>query len=395
MMPIINNTLSFCHPTTLHTDRCEKPHPSCNRKEHFNWGHLQQSCLSIEKSILELGNWLVEKFTIPCRFVGSKFLSLPELVIRIVIFIKNWIFHNTQSKIKEIMTDTGYSLETLPLPQNMSKKALKFARFDAAVHTNNFEWLPSNCTYIGDYVHEGLKVALIEEICTKEGSSETFKKMHVVFGAKGAEGTKAYDTLNVLKVVWNMLGGISDNYFKAEEIYLSLRRNHPTLFENCKIDFSGLCLGGSLAAFVGLKQSEVGQSEKGQNKKVFIMNSVGLSPSAQWHIGREKLKNATKLITLVSADGDFASTPPLLFRIIDLFLNFLGFLTIGNYGKRYIIPHAKEHDLHVDKFYRIIPAIIERFDKIHCLFLSSIARYNYPKISVRPNGTIDKHLLPQ
>ncbi len=376
--------------TPSYTTPLKAQHPCCNPKEIINWGHLQQNCFSIEKSILEMGKCLVEKLTIPCRFIGSKFLSLPEIVIRIVIFVKNWICNRTQGRIEEIMTKTGYSLETLPLPRSMSMKALKFARLDAAVHTDNIEWLPSNCTYITDYVHEGLKVALIKEVCTKENSLVTFKRMHVVFGAKGAEGTKIYDTMNVLKVVWNMLGGISDNYFKAEEAYLSLRKKHPTLFKDCKIDFSGLCLGGSLAAFVGLRQSEMGHT-----KKVFAMNSVGLSPSAQWHIGREKLRNATKLITLVSAEGDFASAPPFLFRIIDVFLNFLGFLTIGNYGKRYIIPHAKEHDLQVDKFYRIIPAIIERFDKIHCLFLSSIARYIYPKISVRPNGTIDKYLLPR
>ncbi len=319
----------------------------------FSTPCIKNAIHSFVNEFFELAEFLIEKASIPLRFTGSKFITLPELVIRIVVLIKNLIFERAPAQFHKLILDTGYSLSMDNLPTDLAPTALKFARFDTAVHTDNPEWLPSNCIFKGSYINKGLKIVLIEELTIDETP-----KLHVVFAAKGAAGTKDFNTENLKNVVLNMLGGITDNYFEAEQTFLSLKKNYPNFFENHDVILSGLCLGGSLASFVALRQ----------NQKAICLNSLGLSPSAQWHIGRDRLQKAPTLITHVSAQGDFASAPPIIVFAIDFFLNLIGFRTIGNFGKRYVIPHAKEHN--------------GSLDKIHCLMLASLARYIDPNVRI-------------
>lgn len=321
--------------------------------------------------IRAFGKYFIELLSIPFRFVGSKFLSLPELVIRVGLFIKTWVTDRANAEWDHIMKDTGYSLVMNPLPEELKLEAQKFARLDASVHTDNPGWIPKNCTHKKRLIDKDLKVVLFHENCA-DGKGI----VHVVFGAKGAEGTKDYDTLNVLKVVWNIFGGISNNYERAEAAYLKLKSENPHLFEGREVICSGLCLGASLAAFVALKQ----------NLKAFCLNAVGLSPNAQSLVGgREGLSKAPRLITLVSADGDFASAPPKIAAIFDFFLNFVGFKTTGNFGTRYVVPAAEEHKVKfsIYKIHRLFIDWCISLDRKHCLILSSLARYINPMVQVR------------
>ena len=84
------------------------------------------------------------------------------------------------------------------------------------------------------------------------------------------------------------------------------------------------------------------------------------------------MRAAKKLITHISVSADITSAPTTALSIADFLLNLIGIRTIGNFGKRYLIPHPKEFNWSIDKIHRlIISSLINYKDRNAPVFLDN------------------------
>lgn len=139
----------------------------------------------------------------------------------------------------------------------------------------------------------------------------------------------------------------------------------------------GQSLGGSLAQYVGLRNSI----------HTLCYNSVALGPGLQNLIGKVKLDQACQYIKHVSVDWDYASDF-IGSRWVSPVINLLA-VTPGNFGQRYSIPSAYPlHCLHmIHAFHlgsgmkhiglneRIMPGHIKKLNEEYLNSLSCINRY--------------------
>ncbi len=291
-----------------------------------------------------LGNWILEIMQFPLQFIGSKFVTLPEIVVRVAWYAKKVLLGEKRESFKKEVFGGSYQLIAKKPSIEKAKEAFKYARYYAATQRRDEMWLPSGSRSLIDYEKDGLKFRIFEE---KD-------QIQVVYGALGAAEKGSWKK-NLLDSIWNVVGGCPKIYKRAHQMYLEVRRQYPDLFVKKRVIFSGICLGGSLATYVGLKEG----------KEVHGLNSLGIGPGLMWDIGRDRLRKAAELVIQFSVEGDFASAPITPLRLLDWIVNFLGIRTIGVIGKCYIIPHL-ERDR--GKLY-----------KIHVRSLEALFYYIFPK----------------
>lgn len=294
-----------------------------------------------------IGDLLSHLLQIPFQFIGSKFVTLPEVVIRTAIYVKKVLFSEQRESFKKEVFGASFELVAERPSIEKAKEAFKYARYYAATQRRDENWLPEGARSLIDYEEDGLKFRIFEEN----------DEIHVVYGALGSAEKGSWKQ-NLIDAVSNVVGGRPKLYKRAHDMYLEARRQHPNFFENKKVIFSGVCLGGSLATYVGLKEEQ----------EVHCLNSLGIGPGIMWDIGRDRLRKASELVTQFSVEGDFASAPSIPFRVLDWLVNFLGIRTIGVVGKCYIVPHLKRDNW---KLY-----------KIHVRSLEALFYYIFPDTPV-------------
>lgn len=277
----------------------------------------------------------------PTRYLGGKTHSLPEKIYK--------ISKNVISKEKEAIVSTGYHYSMQLLDRQASVRYLPYAAIVAMSHNNDEKWLTRwnlklispkdlgiDLTQISGRLecHEkcffdpqsSLKVLIIK--------SET-NKVIIAFGAVESGGSElstekeknAMHRYQISLVIQNLLGIKLDIFDQAQDIFEKIQS--LSQFEGCSFALCGLCWGGSLAQYVGLKKSI----------SAFCFNCFPLGVSAQNEIPRQCLQRADEFITHISAQSDFVSDLKGI-GIFDRSLTMAGIKTPGNFGKRYAIPSA-------------------------------------------------------
>jgi hypothetical protein len=304
---------------------------------------LSRSLAFCLDAIVFVGNSLLDILQIPLQFIGSKFVTFPEIVVRVAFYAKKVLFGEKRESFKKEVFGESYQLAAKRPSKQQAKEAFKYARYYAATQRRDENWLPLGSRSLIDYEEDGLKFRVFEE----------GDQIHVVYGALGA-AEKGSGKKNLLDSIWNVFGGCPKIYRRAHEMYLEARRQYPDFFIDKKVIFSGVCFGASLATYAGLMEGV----------EVHGLNSLGIGSGLMWAIGRDKLRRASELVTQFSVEGDFASAPILPLRLLDWVINFLGIRTIGIVGKCYIVPHLKRdswkpYKIHVRSlealFYYIFP----------------------------------------
>jgi hypothetical protein len=305
---------------------------------------LERSLTFCFDAIVFFGNSLLDMLQIPLQFIGSKFVTLPEIVVRIAFYGKKVLLGEKRDSFRIEVFGESYQLSAERPSLGKAKEAFKYARYYAATQRRDENWLPPGARSLIDYEEDGLKFRIFEE----------GDQIHVVYGALGAAEKGSWKK-NLLDSIWNVVGGCPKIYRRAHEMYLEARRQYPAFFINNSVVFSGVCFGASLATYVGLKE----------DKEVHCLNSLGIGPGLMWDIGRDRLRRASQLVTQVSVEGDLVSAPIMPLRLIDWIVNFLGIRTIGVIGKCYRIPHLKRDS---GKLY-----------KIHVRSLEALFYYIFPQ----------------
>jgi hypothetical protein len=328
---------------------------------------------ALAKSLLSNIQGFVE---IPLSFVGSKYPTISEVLIRASNVFKKIISKQEVGPLKKELFETGWSyistdISTDISPQNLKgefdnhKPLLEEALLHSCLYAYNHgtgnprkdqsieqckkhfkeTWLPLGYEEVHDFRDNGLRITFIQN----EG------KLHVVFGAKSAAG-KEFGSKNVQETLTTMAGGFPEIFKRAHVEYQKIMNDQFLNWDRKNVVLSGLCLGGALASYVALK------SPSGEN--AITLNPLGLSPRMQWDIGREVLSKAKERIKIYSVNGDFASAPLKPVAWLDVLLNFIGIRTVGNFGKRYHMQPAPS--------LRIKASKLKNFDGLHVKIYSSI-----------------------
>lgn len=289
---------------------------------------------TITRICQEIFKFLKKIITFPLRFIGSKTISLPKIISRLPELAYKHIFHGNQCKRsfqEELFENRGYEhFHHTPILPNDVKEYLTFASCNAAVNSGKAEWMePYGFTPLKGmekYLDpsSGLKVVFFEKGDEVIAGFVAVGGHHADYEDHEPEKEKMKN-LQILSSLGSMFGGRPQLYRKAEKLIARLQENE---LKGKKITLTGQCLGGSIAQYVALKYK----------MQAVCLNSLPLGPGLQTKISQETLSDADRYITHIVASGDVTSDQPLVFKIIDLALSFLGFRTAGNFGKTYVVP---------------------------------------------------------
>ena len=197
----------------------------------------------------------------------------------------------------------------------------------------------------------GLKIVITE------GDDEVL----ISFGAKHAashlvgeeEADKLNSNIQNIAIRQNF-GGEPEEYEVARQFIHKLKE-HPE-FRYKSIKLVGQCFAGSVAQYVGIAEKV----------ETVVFNSLSMGAGLHEKLGRERLSEADRYVTHISARGDYTSDFPGI-HIIDRILCFLGIRTPGNFGKRFAIPSAY--------YDRAIPLTPNEFDGTHKFIFGSLMKY--------------------
>lgn len=271
-------------------------------------------------------------------FFYLKFKKIEQLVNE----IKNKIFSLIERLI--IIRHIPPKSNLIHLTPHQAKKYLRYLAFSTSSFNNNTSWSDAlnirfidpmktqNSIKLDDFevtpygfkdYRTGLKIVL----------GETSKKeIFICFGAAGSFGADTSgskmvraQSAQMMAVFGNLLGFQNYLFQQAAESVSALIKQE--FFKNKKVFIMGNSLGGTIASFASLK-----------NKIPSIcFNSLQLGLGQQQAISFQTLNEANKYVTHISTSNDYVSQFPGM-RYLAYFLNTLRIRTIGNFGKKYIIP---------------------------------------------------------
>lgn len=338
----------------------------------------QLNATSIHNSILgkirEYGSILIDKIkkvatvifehflwivSVPTRYMGSKSWSLPGILIRFpYVGIKHLLHKNLPNTFAEELFGTGYHrFGHSTLTKQELKPFLKYACMAASVHSSDPDWvklfgytlispkemslpgLPQsveareNCFF---NPRTGLKMALYQK------DDQLLIGFGVITGGDSeavndADKKRLRDSL--LNVAIANIAGIQPSLFDdANELFL-LVKEHQKIRDK-KITLVGQCFGASLTSYLALQHQIKG----------ICMNPLPIGVGVQYKLGSDRLMQADKYLTHICAKGDYTSDQPLPLNILDTFVNFIGFRTPGNFGKKVHIPSAYEKGWDTHRF---------------------------------------------
>ncbi len=316
-----------------------------------------QSCTFSGNKIAAIANYCFQSIksilTFPFRFLGSKTWSIPGAIIRTPWIVFKRIFLNSPVSIKEeLFGDKYHYFFEKELTPFELKPYLPYAYSVQFVATMKPEDICPGWSHVSSR-----EIAPESDAASPNGSfvdpatgfqavvMKREKEVMVCFGALGVVPgiqnntakwkrpvllTKALITNNppaARQIAKSLLGLTPPVYERAEEFVQNLK-SLPQ-FENHNFTVTGLCYGGSIASYVGIKQG----------LKTISFNSFPLSMGAQQNLSQEELNRAEEYVTHISAKGDYL-THSTIGPYIDTALSRIGIRTPGHFGRRFLIPSA-------------------------------------------------------
>jgi len=334
---------------------------------------------SFVKKVFQILNVIV---CFPWRYFGSKSWSIPGFIFRTpIVLFKRMVGIKSDKTLIEQIFSTGYQHQPEILSAEETKQYIRCATVATAAHNLTPKWRKSIGIFGFDIlspqklIREDQKVHVLENIDANQDRFFDKKsglkaivagnddEVIISFGALGGPSIEINDVKEreiLEKKIWknvvhaNHAGLIPDIYSEANALFLAIK-NHPQII-NKKIKLVGHCMGGSLAAYIGLKN----------RVKVVSFNTLSHGAGIQQQIGKTALSNADRFITHISIENDFFSDFK-VFSFFDRCFSLMGFRTPGNFGKHYRIPAADEYTK-FDKFK-------DRQDAIHNFVMGSMMEH--------------------
>lgn len=274
------------------------------------------------------------------RYLGSKTWSIPGALCRIPVSIVKKVFDRSV----DIQREMFGNVKSFKIKKNLDPKELKDYLSPACawahLFKSNREWIeplgwkvisPSSIYLEGKTIKNdcifdpqtGLQVSMIEK-----GDEIIFS-----FGACPYKYPLSNKKFSLSKW-WDHKGALTNLMGFKPKIYenancIIQRILQDPYFKNKKILLTGLCVGGSIAQYIGLKNS----------LQTVGFNTLPLGAGLQKEIGEKKLSMASKHITHILVKNEFLNEFPGI-SIINKVLSLLGFRAPGNFGKGYRIPSA-------------------------------------------------------
>lgn len=285
-------------------------------------------------------NVIKELVLFPTRYLGSKTWSLPGALIRSPKIIYDFLAGESKSESYHFHAQKK-------LTQDEARDYLKYSAAAVSSFENDGKWLRGLNLTIHSFDQDKLDLSVVSKdlqiksnsiVNVKNGLKivliENDNEIICTFGAKHSlaheveEGEERERVLSVQnKSILNNLIGLNPRiYDEALEVFEHLE--NLGVFKGKKVTLTGQCFGSSIASYVALQK----------DCEAVGFNSMPLGAGIQQKLG-DKVKNADRLITHISAEGDYVSDF-IGFEILDRALSFIGIRTPGNFGKRFTIPSA-------------------------------------------------------
>lgn len=301
---------------------------------------------------------ILKAIVFPLNYLGSKTWSVPGIVLRLpFVLLFGW---NNKASLVDQLLCKGYQFHSPKLSPKEAKPFLKHACIASSIALSpkpqhpmrmEDEWLsplglrviaPSTLCSPGIEQVPGVleandKIFLDRSTGLKMMYVENDEEVFVTFGAAGAAKHefpdansnprwKALEKKIWKKIVWSNLWGSSPAvYQQAEALYLAVK-DSPAL-NGKKITLVGHCFGGSLAAYIGLRN----------RVQAVAFNTLAFGAGLQKKVGSKKLRDAHKYLTHISVERDFFSDHPKI-SVIDRLVNLCGIRTPGNFGRHFKVP---------------------------------------------------------
>lgn len=330
---IINHNLSIQTKLT--------PYPITHLKS------LRNTQEKTSRVALKIFHTLYKVLTFPARFFGSKTWSIPGIICRLPFIIFKRIFYPpSKETLKEELFGKGYNFG---FEKKLSKEEFKpyfpMICMIAFIHSTSECWI-SSIRYdliapiefdidLGTIEKKdscffdkatGLKIAIVEKGDNVMIGFGALNSSHSELPNDPQQNSQTYTS--VLKSSIKNLIGVHPNLYHQANEFIHNILNSPRL-KGKNIILTGQCVGGSLASYVALKQ----------NLQAQCVNSLPLGVGLQNQIGRKKLNNGDKYVSHISIRGDWTTDWRAL-NGLDRIINAIGIRTIGNFGRRFIIPSA-------------------------------------------------------
>jgi|SRR5579872_4235449 len=307
------------------------------------------SAVNLHKVITSAGqqlahNGIAKSFALTIKKTTSAFF---KLILNVSLFPTRYL------SSKSFNVGTGYTRNLIPISPQKTKEYLRFAGGSVASFANDESWvkpfgtqflniedvdltgLPGNlraekkCFFDPE---NGLKMVIVHsdaEALIIYGSLRAGNAM-----LDDAEAQKLVDRQNI--ILGANLFGFKPAIFEQADALFQRVKSHPRL-RGKRILFSGQCMGGCIASYVALKNQE----------RAICFNTFPLGAGLQEDLGKNRLRQAGRLVTHISAKTDFVSDPKYL-DLVDLIISSIGIRTPGNFGRRFSIPSAynRAHDTH-------------------------------------------------
>lgn len=279
--------------------------------------------------------------TFPLRYLGSKKWSVCGLLFRMPYNLV---------KRQPIIENTGYH-RNFQKHLNTSSELMPYYKYITAATTsydNDSKWLNGLNLSLHCFANSKIDPKSISEGTIKNEYSlmdpgtglkiiiaQNDEEAIITFGSTGSCACEYQDESKAkpiryrqtLTTIGNLMGYSPALFEQACKAVEAL--THSGCLSGKKISLTGQNLGGTIAAYVGLK--------KQMNAVCF--NAIPFGAGLQYHLGSELLSQADKYVTHICVKNDFASDLRIL-DVPDHIINILGFRTAGNFGIRFSIPSA-------------------------------------------------------
>lgn len=317
----------------------------------------------------------------PVNCLGSKTWSLPGVLFRFPKVAFRHIFHSKTVKhsfAQDLFCHQGYHrFKCEKLTPDDMLGTMKYAAAAAAAQKNKFNWIEpygmevfnlnpalekelhqhgfevnKNKLENAQTVEEGYNHSIIHrstglKICIfRQKGGGNNSQLLVTFGALGSHKAE-FDKVDPTQMrksskierqlfasaLSTIVGHLPELVSKANTFVEVLRK-----YEGDNLKIVGHCLGGCIAQYVSLKQELPGVG----------INAFPIGQGLQKDIGKKKLSQADQYFKNIIVKNDLFADLPFIVKVIDAVANFFGFRTVGNFGKKYVLPanYDKLLDIH-------------------------------------------------
>jgi hypothetical protein len=296
--------------TPFIADNCRQPLVPSLSKE--------QGCSRIASIIRGAFEGVRNFFSVPTRYFGSKTWSIPGVICRAPYLVFKKIFSSQKFSFKEELLQPGYQFSA---KKDLTKEELKPYYPHACAPCYNYALKEEN-------IPDGWKLARDTWYNPQSGLKISFlQKGDELMLPIGSIEAKELAPKRNKCIRQSLLGQDIEIFKEADKVFADL--SSDPLLKGKKVTLVGACFGAAIASYVALKHKT----------PAVCFNSFPMGVAQQQDVGNERLREASKYVTHISAKGCYTSDMP-AYRVIDRGLSALGFRIPGWFGNRFRIPSA-------------------------------------------------------